>query len=223
MGTINKTEESLFTLLSLFILTRQHFNSLIVHEKHFQKYITSISKLELQDDPWVIEDTIYESLVHQIILKSCAFADEWNNTFGVTTSKEDEQTILLLKKAVKPASTHLNKSIERLRPYRNEAIAHNHRDKKMRNIYLHRKKFETPDSLSEIMLIVFCIDACLSPIKDVFSSKVNSILSRLSLLYSKKLNPQPSKPNQEEIQYIIKSIEEQIELNKRTHLSDFFN
>ena len=217
MTEINKTEESLFTLFSLYVLTRQHFNALMIHNNHFSKFVEQIDDKELQDDPWILEDTIYESLVHQIILKSCAFADEWNKSFGLTTSKEDEEKILLLKKAVKPASAYLNKLVESLRPYRNEAIAHNHRDK-TGNIYLNKKNFDTPDSIYEIMLLVFCMEACVSPIKNIFSSKVHSILSSLNLLHSKAINPQPDKISQEEINNIIKKIEEQLEKNINENL-----
>lgn len=214
MNKTSSTEESLFTLVSLYVLITQHYNTLIFHEKHFLDFINQINKNELQDDPWIIKDTIYESLVHQIILKSCAFMDEWNIVFGGKTLLEDKDKILQLKKIVKPASEFLNKSVKTIRPYRNEAIAHNHRDVKTGdNIYLKKKKFETPDSLNEIMLIVFCINACVDSMKDIFSSEFSSILSSLSLLHSKKLNPQPLKRNQKEIEKIMNRIDEQIKEN----------
>ncbi|MFN8278337.1 MAG: hypothetical protein U0T84_12715 [Chitinophagales bacterium] len=209
MTKANATEESLFTLASLYVLIRQHFNTIVFHEKHFSDFIKQIDKNELQDDSWVIEDTIYESLVHQIILKSCAFIDEWHKVFGIKTLNEDRKKILLIKKIVKPASTLLNKTIDSLRPYRNEAIAHNHRDKNG-NVYLRKKKYDAPDSLQEIMLIVFCIDACVNELRSNFSSEFSSIINNLSLLHSGKLNPEAPKRSRTEIENIMNTIEEQI-------------
>jgi len=208
----NATEESLFTLVSLYVLVKQHFNTLMLHDNHFSDFIKQINKNELQDDPWVIEDTIYESLVHQIILKTCAFMDEWHKVFGITTLIDDREKILRLKKIVKPASSFLNKTVDSLRPYRNEAIAHNHRND-TGNIYLQRKKYETPDSLNEIMLIVFCIDVCVDGLRNHFSSEFSSIINTLNLLHSNKLNPELPRRNREEIQNIMNTIEEQIKKN----------
>lgn len=218
MRNVNKTEESLFTLVSLYVLIGQHFNTIVLLEKHFSDFINQIDEKELQNDSWIIQDTIYESLVHQIILKSCSFMDEWNKVFGNSTLAEDKEKILNLKKIVKPASVVLNKTIDALRPYRNEAIAHNHRDA-TGNIYLKRKKYETPDSLSEIMLVVFCIDACVDGLRNNFSSEFSSIISSLSLLHSEKLNPEPPKRSREEIENIINAIEDEIKTNAKSQNS----
>lgn len=138
--------------------------------------------------------------------------DEWNKVFGAKTLMEDKEKILRLKRIVKPASEFLNKTVDSFRPYRNEAIAHNHRDKKG-NVYLRKKKYETPDSINEIMLIVFCIEACVDSLRDIFSSEFSSIISSLSLLQSKKTNQEPTNRTRKEIEDIINTIEEQIKKN----------
>ena len=41
--------------------------------------------------------------------------------------------------------------------YRNQALAHNHRDKYQKNIYLQNKKFDAPQTDDELLLVAFCI------------------------------------------------------------------
>src|SRR5690606_13622460 len=100
---LNKTEESIFTLLSLFILTVQAFEALTEDENILSaedNYSTGTFKE-------ISNDTIREALIYQMLLKTCSFMDEWNKVFGVSTLKKDALKIREVKRVVKPATQNI--------------------------------------------------------------------------------------------------------------------
>lgn len=144
-------ELSLFTLWSLFILIDQNFKAAI-------KYKNILSKdYDLKNDDEVYLATIYEALQYQILLKGCSFLDEWDQVFGVKTEKQYDKKVRLIKSISKPARKFIN-SWKGLRDFRNQAIAHNHRDEKGNNIYFQKKAFHTPSNLADFALFIYCIE-----------------------------------------------------------------
>lgn len=148
----NKTEESVYTLLSLCTLSLQAFDSLYGEEDIWDADFNSTNP-KFQH---LVNDTIHEALVYQILLKACSYLEEWDKVFGVRTDPKDEQQILKIKKIVKPAYKCIV-SWTQLRDFRNQAVAHNHRDKNGKNIYLNNSNWHSPQSNGEIYLLVFCI------------------------------------------------------------------
>jgi hypothetical protein len=144
-------ELSLFTLWSLFILIDQHYKALV----RFRKVLDQDYDLKKENE--IDLETIYEALVYQILLKSCSFIEEWDKIFGVTTEKEYEKDVRKIKSIAKPARKFID-SWKGLREFRNQAIAHNHRDNKGNNIYFIKKTFHMPNGLGELALLIYCIE-----------------------------------------------------------------
>jgi len=98
-----------------------------------------------------------EALYYQILLKTCSFIEEWDEILGIKTDSEYKKIIIEIKKAVKPARKLLN-TFKDLKHFRNQAIAHNHRDEKGNNIYFSRKSFHTPQNLADLALLIYAIE-----------------------------------------------------------------
>jgi len=79
--TFDKTEESVYTLFSLSILAVQAFESLFNTEDILNADFDSKAPVFQE----MVNDTIHEALVYQILLKSCSYLDEWDKIFGVKT------------------------------------------------------------------------------------------------------------------------------------------
>lgn len=198
----NKTEESIFTLLSLYILIKQAFESLSNNEdillSDFDKANSTFKDL--------VNDTIHEALVYQILLKSCAFIEEWNKIFGVHTEPQDKNKILSVKQVAKPAYKCVSEW-KNLRDFRNEAIAHNHRNKEGKNIYLNYSPYHTPQSNAEIYLLVFCIKKMIDVVDFFFKETVYDIV-----VNKLKVNKVKGEKNMsaEEIKLKMKKLDEEI-------------
>lgn len=171
----NKTEESIFTLLSLTTQITQSYDSIFDNEdilnsdfKHFKGNYHEL-----------INDTIYDALASQIILKAIAYLDEWNNYFGVQTELKDKDSILYVKKIAKPAYSLL-KEWKDLNDYRNHALAHNHRDREKQNIYLNNKKYNIPGSNGELMLLCYCVNKMSQVVAAFFQDEVKAVISIIS-------------------------------------------
>lgn len=148
---LTELEASMFTLWSLYILIDQHFKAIV----HYRSILDNDN--ELASDTEVYIDTIYEALVHQILLKTCSFIEEWDKVFGPLTEPVFKEKVTEIKQIAKPARKFLN-TWKGLKEYRNQAIAHNHRDKEGNNIYVSRKAFHTPVGIGEMALMIFCIE-----------------------------------------------------------------
>ena len=148
----NLTEESLFTLLSLSTQITQAFESIFDRED----ILNSEFEISQFNYHHLLNDTIHDALASQIIIKAISFIDEWNNYFGVKTETKDQETILQIKSLTKPAYSALM-AWKEMNSYRNQALAHNHRDKYKKNIYLQNKKFDAPQTDDELLLVAFCI------------------------------------------------------------------
>jgi hypothetical protein len=173
----NKTEESIFTLLALSTQITQAYESIFDNEDILDSdfSINSSSYHEL------INDAIHDALASQIILKSVAFIDEWNDFFGIYTEPEHKELILQIKMFVKPAYSCL-KEWKELYDYRNQAVAHNLRDKGKRNIYLLNKHFNAPQTDEELLLLSFCIHKMAQVVSMYFQDeviKVSSIIEKI--------------------------------------------
>ncbi len=206
--TYNKTEESVFTLLTLASQISQSYDSIFDNEDTINSDF-AISKNYSYHK--LINNTIYDALVSQIILKSVAFIDEWNGYFGIKTEKKDFEKIMQVKKLAKPAYACLLEWKE-LYDYRNQALAHNHRDKNKRNIYLTGKKFnKAPQSEGEILLLSFCIYKIAEIISKFFQEETvkviqiieQKIISRNAELYTET-------PFSKDCRSRIRSVDEQI-------------
>jgi hypothetical protein len=148
---ISKLESSLYTLWSLFILCDQNYQSLFKYRQLFEQ------DFEFKHDDEIHIDTINEALIYQILLKTCSFIDEWDEIFGVQTEQDYKESIFLIKRICKPARSFLKKW-KGLREFRNQVVAHNHRDANGNNVYLSRKVFDSPNSINEFGLIIYSIE-----------------------------------------------------------------
>ncbi|MBI2722481.1 MAG: hypothetical protein HYX39_09925 [Bacteroidetes bacterium] len=145
----DKTEESVFTLLSLCVLITQAFESLVNEEDVFNADY-SFENGTFKD---MANDTIREALVYQILLKTCSYLEEWNDIFGVRTEDKDKAKILFIKRIAKPAFKNIT-SWKQLKEFRNHFIAHNHRNKEGRNVFLIEQEYHSPQTDGEIYLLV---------------------------------------------------------------------
>jgi len=145
-------EISIFTLWSLFVLIDQHFKAIAKYRRLIEKEYDFD-----EDEDGIYFDTIREALYYQILLKTCSFIEEWDEVLGVKTEIEYKQIVAEIKKVVKPARKLLN-TFKDLRKFRNQAIAHNHRDEKGNNIYFSRKLFHTPQNLGDLALLIYGIE-----------------------------------------------------------------
>ena len=148
----DKTEESIYTLLSLCVLISQAFESLVNDENIYN------ADFDYADSTFedLVNDTIREALIYQILLKSCAYLDEWNKIFGVATELKDKEIIITIRKIAKPAYKNVM-SWKQLKDFRNHFIAHNHRDSEGKNIYLNNVDYNSPQSIGEIYLLVYSL------------------------------------------------------------------
>lgn len=199
---INKTEESIFTLLSLFILIQQALQSIYGNEEILN------SEFDLANNSFhnLITDTIHEALDYQILLKTCAFLDEWNKIFGINTEIKDIHKIITTKRIVKPAIKEIS-NWSQLREFRNEAIAHNHRDKSGKNIYLNSKGYHFPDTDGEIYLMVYCLKKAMDVVSFFFKAEMIKVTKEL---HFRKKPPKQKRISSRTIKQKIKQIDDAI-------------
>lgn len=178
---LNKTAESIFTLLGLFILIEQALQALTKNEEildsEFDENHNSFEDL--------VANTIQEALVWQILIKTCSFLDEWNTVFGVKTEDADKSRILDAKAIAKPAHKQLS-HWKQLKEFRNEMIAHNHRDKSGKNIFLQGKAYHYPNSLGEVYLMCYCLKKMMDVIKFFFQNEVEQGFTNFQKIINKK-------------------------------------
>jgi hypothetical protein len=201
--SLNKTEESIFTLLSLYVLINQAFESLCGNEDIMN------SNFEVNDHSFkdLVNDTIHEALVYQILLKTCAYIDEWNGIFGVKTDERDKEIIKLIKRIVRPAYKCIS-SWKELRDFRNQVIAHNHRDKNGQNVLLKRKIYNSPQSVEEIYLLIFCLEMITRVVTSYFPDMTDKVLGFLRSNMEKEV--QTNFISRAEVLKKTKAIEEEI-------------
>jgi hypothetical protein len=184
---LSKTKESLFTLLSLFVLIKQALQSISGNEEILN------SEYDDEHDEFyhLVTDTIHEALIYQIMIKTCAFLDEWNDVFGVLTNLNDRERILVVKRIAKPAYKQLMQW-KQLREFRNEKIAHNHRDKAGTNIFLSNKYYHAPDTDQEIYLMCYCLKKMMDVVDYFFKPELDDLV--LNLPQPKKYRSSKNKP-----------------------------
>lgn len=206
MRQYNLTEESLFTLLSLSTQITQAFES-IFDQGNILNSEFEISQFNYHH---LLNDTIHDALASQIIIKAISFIDEWNNYFGVKTETKDQETILQIKSLTKPAYSALM-AWKEMNSYRNQALAHNHRDKYKKNIYLQNKKFDAPQTNDELLLVAYCIHKMAQVVSIFFQDEIIKLMNILQkiLQENEDKNKGPQKFNNECIQK-IKSIDKDI-------------
>jgi hypothetical protein len=168
--SFNKTEESIFTLSSLFVLSEQAFESLTGNENillsDFDKENYSFNDLA--------NDTIHEALIYQILLKACSFLEEWNNVFGINTEEKDKEKIIMIKKIVKPAYKCIS-TWKDLKDFRNHYIAHNHRNREGKNIYLNFRSYDSPKDVHDLYLLIYCLYSMFNAMKFFFKKEYERI------------------------------------------------
>jgi hypothetical protein len=156
----------------------------------------------------LVNDTIHEALVYQILIKSCAFLDEWNKVFGVTTEPKDKGRILEVKKIAKPAYKCIGKW-KQLREFRNHFIAHNHRNGSGLNVYLHPTVYNSPQSNSELFLLAACIKRMTDVIFFFFREEVEKFIENRHSVYPLKNHKFMSKA---QIRKTLAQIDQEIQL-----------
>ena len=127
------------------------------------------------------------ALASQVIIKAISFIDEWNNYFGVKTETKDQETILQIKSLTKPAYSALM-AWKEMNSYRNQALAHNHRDKYQKNIYLQNKKFDAPQTDDELLLVAFCIHKMSQVTSLFFQDEIIKIINILEKIIQENKN-----------------------------------
>jgi len=165
-------EISIFTLWSIFILIDQHFKAL---GKYRLLLESEYDYDEFEDGMYI--DSIREALYYQILLKTCSFIEEWDEIFGIKTEQEYKKTIIEIKKIVKPARKLLN-TFKDLKQFRNQAIAHNHRDEKGNNIYFSRKSFHTPQNLADLALLIYGIEKMVKVLAGVLYNEFQRAITK---------------------------------------------
>jgi hypothetical protein len=200
---ISKTEESIFTLLSLYVLIQQAVESIYGEEEILNSEFSSESN-SLHN---LVTDTIHEALNYQILLKTCAFLDEWNKYFGVKTEKKDAQRIVNAKTIAKPATRQISEW-KQLRDFRNEAIAHNHRDKTGKNIYLSAKGYHFPDTQEEIYLMVYCVKKMMDVVSFFFQKEMQKVVKNMK---ERKKPPKQKRLSGRTIKRKIKEINDAVD------------
>ena len=175
----NLTEESLFTLLSLSTQITQAFESIFDQE--------DILNSEFEISQFNYHHLLNDALASQIIIKAISFIDEWNNYFGVKTETKDQETILQIKSLTKPAYSALM-AWKEMNSYRNQALAHNHRDKYQKNIYLQNKKFDAPQTDDELLLVAFCIHKMSQVTSLFFQDEIIKIINILEKIIQENKN-----------------------------------
>src|SRR5262245_30166399 len=193
----NKTEESIFTLSSLFVLSEQAFEALTGKENILFSNFDN-EKYSFND---LTTDTIHEALVYQILLKTCAFLEEWNEIFGVKTEAKDRDKIILIKKIVKPAHKCIA-TWKDLRNFRNHFIAHNHRDRDGKNIYLNIRNYDSPNDVYELYLLIYSLYSMFNTMRFFFKKEYEKITREIM----PSLNTKRRKPRSKK--YIKSKLEE---------------
>ena len=72
--------------------------------------------------------------------------------------------------------------------YRNQALAHNHRDKYQKNIYLQNKKFDAPQTDDELLLVAFCIHKMSQVTSLFFQDEIIKIINILEKIIQENKN-----------------------------------
>lgn len=183
---LNKTEESIFTLASLYTLINQAFESLFGVEDILNSDFDHQNN-NFQD---LVNDTIHEALVYQILLKTSSFIDEWNKVFGVSTEVKDRSIIIQIKKVAKPALNYIN-SWTGLREYRNQFIAHNFRNNDGENVFLNKVQYYVPNTNAEIYLLVLALEKAINTITTFFPEVMVRIVSLIPEKFVNELKYEP--------------------------------
>ncbi|WPU92495.1 hypothetical protein SNE25_24515 [Mucilaginibacter sabulilitoris] len=166
----SKLDISVLTLWSLFVLIDQHFTALFT----YRNLIDNIDDLETEEN--ISLDTIREALIYQILLKTCAFTDEWDQHLGLKTEPEYFDEIVRLKKVLRPARRILERW-KGLRKFRNHAIAHNHRDEKGNHIYLGNTRFyHTPETIGDLAYLIFALEKMVKILAGAFPAQFSNAI-----------------------------------------------
>jgi len=150
--SFTKTEESILTLFSLYVLIGQAHN--VVDSN---KDILNAEVKSTQDFEGISNSTIKEALIHQILLNSCSFVDEWNKVFSSKANSEHHDIVVNVKKICKPAWDYID-SWKELRVFRNHFIAHNFRNDKNKSVFLNPQSYHSPRSHEELSLLVLAME-----------------------------------------------------------------
>jgi len=100
---------------------------------------------------------------------------------------KDQETILQIKSLTKPAYSALM-AWKEMNSYRNQALAHNHRDKYQKNIYLQNKKFDAPQTDDELLLVAFCIHKMSQVTSLFFQDEIIKIINILEKIIQENKN-----------------------------------
>lgn len=172
-----KTQESIRILLSLYVTLLQNFQALIYYEKYLSEESENLNKIDLPSrNEDCIDEAIYESLWFQIILKACSFLEEWDGFLAVKTNEEDQNKLLLIKKAVAPARKEINKWKD-LKKFRNEIIAHNLRNNQKQFSLDDLEKYDCPNTNYELYYLVAFLERMAMVVSKNYPNETHNIIS----------------------------------------------
>jgi hypothetical protein len=172
-----------------------------------------IDKVELEH-----ERRIYVAVYSLITIQTCSFLDEFKNIKSLDDPRHE--TILALRKAVKPAIKEIEKW-EGMRDCRNTFLAHNMRNAKDNNLSVFEdgiEKFDTPKTGFDLMVLQNCIKAIIRAFELKFSDRLITVQS---IIDNEKAEAAPHRfPTEKEAYETVQRIFE--EINANLHRSGVF-
>ncbi len=205
MKKLNKTEESIFTLLSIFVLIDQEYLAIEDMGSIFKSL--NLDDTQLKQELKITYETIENTLFKEILLKLCSFLDEYNTVLGVKTEEKDKEKILIIKRILEPVSDRINKWKD-LKKYRNWEIAHNFRNKNRENVFLYNNgKYNIPNCLDELYLVNNFLKIMMDVIKYFYNDEIKDFLN---LNIWKQNNIHTVEENLD-VNFIIKSLTMEVE------------
>jgi hypothetical protein len=202
------TEESIRILLSLCVMIEQNFFALIFYEKHLAKDVLKSKIIPSRSDDCV-DEAVLESLWFQIILKSCAFLEEWDEFLGVKTTLEDNNRLLLIKKIVAPARREIAKWKD-LKTFRNHVIAHNLRNSKKEFSLDDMHTYDCPQTNEELYYLVSFIQRMTKVLSNNYPKETLNALEKAKTALDDK---NYSEKGERDLKKALEEIDENISIN----------
>jgi len=169
-------------------------------------FTNSIGKMDDMD-----EMALWVSTTSMTLIQTISFLDEYDN-FVLSDDEELNNTINAIKKSVKPAIKQIREWKE-LREFRNEAIAHNLRDKnKMISVFERGlSSYDIPQSGADMAVLYNCV----LMVKQTFESAFGKILIKIQQFLDQHKEPAKERrfKSGEEANAAIARITEEINKN----------
>lgn len=178
-------ESSIRILLSLCAMVGQDLEALVYYGKYVDEESLDRTKINLPPKDETLDYAVLDSIWFQIIIRSCAFLDEWDKFLGVLNEPEYSDRLMLIKKVVAPAKKAINKWKE-LRKFRNEITAHNFRGKEKIVTIDQMGQYDCPQSETELYYLVSFIDRMTRVLVAAFPKEYELALESSKKMVKKK-------------------------------------